>query len=324
MHAPPATWIGLAAALGGGACGGDRGHREPTAAATAPGLDEEAAGRLVVAEVDGRPIYGDCVATQAAAHHLDVHAALDECISFELLAREAERRGYASRPEVLEARRNEAARAFIDHDFAPTMAGPDDVPMSEVTAFYQQYRDQLYVHPEWRTSYHVLARLPFKTPVDTPQDRQAHALIDEIDAAITDRRDLDAAELERIARQVAGERKLTIEEVPGRLRESLDPAYRDALYALPARPGALSRPVRSAFGWHLILLTGIEPPLDLTVEQAAADIRGKIFEAVRRRAFQRWVAGFVKGPAWVDEGELARLAAADQAGAPAPSAGGDR
>jgi parvulin-like peptidyl-prolyl isomerase len=71
--------------------------------------------------------------------------------------------------------------------------------------------------------------------------------------------------------------------------------------------------VRSDFGWHVILLTKIEPAVNQSLEQATADIRGKIFEAVRRRAFLRWAAGYLPGKPQVDEALLAQLAAADAA-----------
>jgi peptidyl-prolyl cis-trans isomerase C len=215
---------------------------------------------------------------------------------------------------VLETRETEVVRAFIDREFAAGFDGPEDVPRAEVDGFYRQYKDQLYVHPEWRTSRHVLARLEFKAPDGTPEERAARAFIDELHAALAGRRP-DPAELDRVARAIAQRHprvKLQIEEVPGALHGQLDPPYRDALLALPG-VGAHSRPVRSSFGWHLILVTQIHPAVNQSVDEAAADIRGKIFEAVRRRAFLRWTSALVPGQPEVDEQWLARLAATDAA-----------
>lgn len=301
-------------------CGGGREAPPPSAPVVAASLAEDPAGRTVVAEVDGRPIYADCVARQAAARGIDLRAAVDECIGFELLAREAERRGYAAHPEVLEARETEVVRAFIDREFAAGFDGPEDVPRAEVEAFYRQYKDQLYVHPEWRTSRHVLARLPFKAPDGTVEERAARAFVDALRRGLAGRRP-DAAELERVARELAAHHpgvKLQIEEVPGSLHDQLDPAYRDALMALPGA-GALSGPVRSAFGWHLILVTEVHPAVNQSVDEAAADIRGKIFEAVRRRAFLRWASSLLPGKPDIDEQWLARLAATDTARAQPPT-----
>jgi hypothetical protein len=52
-----------------------------------------AADDVVVALAAGRPVYGSCVAAQAERGHLSRDAALRECIDFELMAQEAERRG---------------------------------------------------------------------------------------------------------------------------------------------------------------------------------------------------------------------------------------
>jgi peptidyl-prolyl cis-trans isomerase C len=298
-------------------CGGGKQEAPAPGPVVAPSLAEDPAGRTVVAEVDGRPIYGDCVATQAAAHHLDRKAALDECIAFELLAAEAERRGLAADPDVLSARETELARALIDREFAPSFDGPEDVPMEEVAGFYKEYKDQLYVHPEWRSSHHVLVGLGYKKVArGSARDQEARAIIDEVAAALRGK-PVSADELDRVAKETAARfkaKKLQIkaEAVPGSLHDRLDVAYREALAQLPAI-GALSGPVRSDFGWHLILLTQIEPAVNQSLEQAAADIRGKIFEAVRRRTFLRWAARYLPGKPQVDEALLAQLAAADAA-----------
>src|SRR5260221_9043696 len=69
---------------------------------------------LVVARVDGRPIYGSGVQAQAAAFHLDAHPALDQCIGFELLAGAADARGLRGDPHVADTLRREMVRGLIE------------------------------------------------------------------------------------------------------------------------------------------------------------------------------------------------------------------
>src|SRR5699024_2700304 len=53
--------------------------------------------------------------------------------------------------------------------------------------------------------------------------------------------------------------------------EDMVQPFEDALYAL-AEPGAVSDPVKTQFGWHLIRLDGIRPPEGMSFEQARTEI----------------------------------------------------
>jgi peptidyl-prolyl cis-trans isomerase C len=67
---------------------------------------------------------------------------------------------------------------------------------------------------------------------------------------------------------------------------TMDPAFSKAAFALE-KPGDLSEPVRSAFGWHIIRLDGRRPPQDMTWEQARklimADLKQRFINEARER-----------------------------------------
>ena len=65
-----------------------------------------------------------------------------------------------------------------------------------------------------------------------------------------------------------------------------DPAFREATFALPA-PGAVSAPVRTAFGWHLLYLAEVLPAREATFDDALPELleRNKVpLEAQRVQA----------------------------------------
>jgi len=53
--------------------------------------------------------------------------------------------------------------------------------------------------------------------------------------------------------------------------KKMDPAFSKAAFALP-KVGALSEPVQSSFGWHIIRLDGRRPPQQLSFDEASKQI----------------------------------------------------
>src|SRR4051812_6195816 len=67
---------------------------------------------VVVATVDGRPVWGSCVTVQATHAHTK-EVALEECIEFELMAQAAEKRGLATDPDVVDATRTALVNQLV-------------------------------------------------------------------------------------------------------------------------------------------------------------------------------------------------------------------
>jgi hypothetical protein len=243
-----------------------------------------------------------------AATGVSARAALDDCIGFELLAQAAAARGYADRPEVAEAREVETVRATIDHQFVSRFARPEDIPDSETRAHWDQYKDLLYNVPELRSADYVRIEVDPALERGGAEDRAAQALADRIYQATRDLTDLTAARLQEIAvsvvdgHPVAASQKPFIFPLRGRAVEE----FADAAFAIPA-VGRVSPPTRTRWGWDVILLVQIFPRKSATYEQALPEIRAKLFELSRRRAFHEWTNRLMGGRPTIDERWLERL-----------------
>jgi peptidyl-prolyl cis-trans isomerase C len=277
-------------ALCAAAACGDDGEPAGTPARETVEVEVVADGRTVVAEVNGRPVFDDCVAAQARGHGLDARAALDECIDFELLAQEAEKRGFAGHPEAREVQRREAVRRLLITDFEANHDGPEDVPMSVVLETWRKpVVHSRYNHPEYRFCHYVRAPVPQNAERGGPEDRAAEAAIRRVHKIL--------AAAEPLSRKRFGE--LIHENAEGYAFEVSDKQYNTprkgrsdedfarALFEIPHLK-AVSKPVRTRWGWDVILLTRISPSRRQKVEEVADEIRAAIFVQWRERAFMEW------------------------------------
>jgi peptidyl-prolyl cis-trans isomerase C len=312
-------WLGCSAACGQTPDEALDGPAGPKAVPAAPVAlpAPPANGRMVVAEVDGAPVYEDCVATQAATHALDRRAALDDCIAFELLAQEAERRGLAAHPEVRRAQKHESARRLIDEEFLARYPDPGSVPRGELEAIHAEYRRPpcrpyapCYLRPEFRETTHVRVPVPEKEhPPGSPADAEARALMEQVHAALAGRRNVTREDLQQAMADVVGERRTEIADLHPIYRQDLivEP-YLAATFAIP-EPGMVSPPFRTEWGWDIVLLRRLYPAIDKSVE----DVKDEVFEILRRRLYQRWVASLLsRAGIEIHEDTLAALQAADE------------
>jgi hypothetical protein len=277
--------IVCAAAIAFAACrGGGRAH-VATRAIVLPSIEARPASAddAIVAKVDGRPIYGSCVAAQAASLHEDRTRALDDCISFELLAGAAAARGVAHDPDVIDGYRQALVGRFLDVAFRDKYRTFTDLPASLRDPAFASLQWRMH-RPEYRYSVYVRAVVGEKA---TPADEQAaHALMDQIYARVAGKKDLFPADLFAIAREVAGPRPIEMLTSPygTGINGPGDQTYTRPLFALDAI-GEVTPPSRTTWGWDLILWTDTMPAL----ETSAEDLRAWMFPDLRRAWFERWI-----------------------------------
>jgi peptidyl-prolyl cis-trans isomerase C len=323
MLRPVHIAIALGATLGG--CS-DSERRAPVDT-TPVTLEAEAAGRVVVATVDGHPIYDDCVITQMQARHLERRAALDECIDFELLARAAEARGYLDHPEVRATARTEAVRELMQKDFAVDHAAPSDIPDQVLRRLYDSDPHR-WNHPEYRWAKYVRINVPKDVPRGSEADlearRIAEAMKRALDAAARERKQrgdpFDPDDFARIAAEtayeVAGVGIATEKPVNFPKRGRMVPEFADAAFAIP-EVGLVSEVTRTDWGWDLLLLVDILPAEDISFEEAKDRLREMAFEVWQVSEFRKWAAAASAGtPVEVDEQALESLASAGDAPLP--------
>jgi hypothetical protein len=232
--------------------------------------------------VNGRAVHASCVAAQAQAHGLDAKAALDECIAFELLAQEAEARGLRGDVEVGEAWRRELVREVITADLG-VLETFDDLPPAFLKSIDFEKQKTYLRRPEIRVAQYVRCAFPKqkRIPEGAPLDLEMRALCDAVWAEVEPQGILLPAELFAIADRVTTARGLPALERPKDPYpvppadsgvQGAVPPFRDALYALP-EIGAVHPPVRTKFGWDIILWHDVIPAADLTQEIFTADVR---------------------------------------------------
>jgi hypothetical protein len=224
----------LALALGG--CGAP-------APSASPAIASE-----VVALVDGRPITGAEVSTQARAAGTDARTALAALVDAELLAADAERRGLHDDPAVVDAQRRALARRWLTTTFERELT-PADIPESELRDAFERQRAR-FDHPELLETIHILA------PATRMDDATREPLLRERARQVSERAQgvRSATEFSALAAAMSDERvRLRAEPVTTARRGSTEPAFADAAFAL-VRDGASSPPVALAVagGWSVI------------------------------------------------------------------------
>src|SRR5262245_38969052 len=97
---------------------------QPPVSAIAPraGSDD-----IEVARVGGVQGWGACIVGQMRRGARSREAALDECVAFELMAQEAERRHVTSAPDVAEATRAAMVNRLIETEFEARYRTPADI-----------------------------------------------------------------------------------------------------------------------------------------------------------------------------------------------------
>ena len=270
----------------------------PSAVAPPVGPDD-----LEVARVGGRPVWGSCVAGQVARGAPTRQVALDECITFELLAQHAEQRGLATDPMVQEATRQALVSQLIAREFEAKVHTTKDLgPAFDDIVTKNAWRMN---RPDLRASAYVRAKLP---PEATPaEEAAARATIDEVAQRLAGETGLLGPALAPLVDPIGAAHgiKLEITDVPPGPRTKWVPTYGDALHAIP-EVGRASGPVRTKWGWEVVVWTGGLPPRTLTREQLAAEM----FPELRRGYFDAWAAQIAKASGVqvsIDEAQLAHL-----------------
>jgi peptidyl-prolyl cis-trans isomerase C len=248
---------------------------------------------------------------------------LDELIDIELLAREAERRGLAERPETKELVR-QILRDEVRKELRNSQPAPDQIPLGEVRAYYEAHRND-FKEPERRRVAHIATK-----------DRAA------AERALAEAKTATPKQWGELVQKYGIDRK--IGETPGELAGDLGmivpPAFgkndngrvpesvRVAAFEIETVPGVLGRVVEEAGLFHVVRLTGKNAPRDRTLEEAERPIRVRLAQDNLHKAegdLERDLR--LRFPVQVDDAALAKVAlpppsagpgTAGSAGSPAP------
>jgi hypothetical protein len=277
----------------------------------------EGAGDVIVATVAGRPVWGSCVAGHMRTRGVDRDRALADCIDLELLAAAALARGLLADPDTQGDLRTALVDGFVAEEFEDKHQHPSDLPAALIDKNLEKYS---LVRPEFRLTVH--ARAPWgedrkqpAPPVGSPADLAAKALAEQIYAELPGHDALFPDELYATAKRVAGTRLVDVSDRPwpAALDGGTDPPFAEAAFAL-RDIGSVSAPVRTSYGWDLVLLVDIYPGETVTRDQLVAEL----FPALRRGYFdQVWSAQMREGHVIEDHSDNLP----DEESAPAAGAG---
>ncbi|WP_027366271.1 SurA N-terminal domain-containing protein [Desulfocurvibacter africanus] len=150
---------------------------------------------------------------------------------------------------------------------AEQMARPEQVPAEEVRQYYEAHADKFQRQEEVRAS-HILV----KVAKDAPQE--------EVDTA--------KAKIEDIRKKITG--SLSFADAAKKFSEGpsgpaggdlgwfgrgrMVPTFEQAAFAL--KPGQVSAPVRTEFGWHIIKLEERREPGQIPLAEVESDIRAEL------------------------------------------------
>ncbi len=245
----------------------------------------------VVARVNDQPITaGELVEQMSGGGTRD--EALKRLVERELLAQDAARRGLHRRAEVAERQRRAMANRLIRKGFGDTFTKAN-IPDDLIEISYRRQKPY-FVHPEqvhiWQLL--VIAR---KRRVSRADQQKATNLCREIHRLAT-RKPMTLQQFKDLRKELKEPKeplKLDLQDFVTGIKGPAVAKFAEASFALK-KVGDISPVVETRFGCHVIYLKERRPAKNVTLRQAEAEIRGKIFAKSREVVFNRWAAKIEK------------------------------
>lgn len=269
----------------------------------------------VAAIVDGDPITLAEVEATVRDTGLSPREALHRLEQERALLHRAQHAALHADAEADDAVRRASVQALLRARVEDAV-GDASVDDAEVAARYQANR-AAWARPERRASVHVLA-----IPTDEHDEAAQAAARRFVASAIA--RMAFAPDPAAIARAIEAEgvagRSFTIrvESIPATDRHgALEEPYLAALFAIPRAPGVAPLPVTTSFGVHAVALTSIEPPFEVSLEEASPILRRQLVSEHRARALDALTSELAaQGHVAIDERLAATVFARDLSDSP--------
>jgi parvulin-like peptidyl-prolyl isomerase len=240
----------------------------------------------VVSTVDGARIAATEVSALARAGGLSTAAALARLEAERLLAQEAARRGYDSHAQTRSVGRQALVQALLSRDIESQSVDED-----EIRAAYAREHTR-FETPEKRTATHLLAFLPKGASAE--QDRAAREFCEMASRELRNASDRQAT-LAQLRTTQSALFAVKVEDLPAVANDkSFVPEFQRALFSVPA-PGVVEAPVKTEFGWHVIIVTAIQPATHLSLESARPQLRQELAVRKRKQALEALLAKLRRG-----------------------------
>jgi PPIC-type PPIASE domain len=271
----------LALAMSGVGCGEDAPTRRSVFIRPAKVSEQQ-----IVARINGAPILRSDLKLQMRRGQ-GRRAALDALIKLELLAQEAQRRGFDRDPRVLREQERAMTNLLVRRGFRSHFTKAQ-VPKELIEAAYKLNRTR-YVHEELVRVSHIIALANDRQ--DAEHHRKARSLAQKAHSSATSRpmsakafREIGAlVKKDGATVEVRAEGPFITPRPPARLA----PRFINAAFELH-KPGQISPVLQTNYGYHVIYLEARIPPRNDPLGRVEDEIRAKVFEQARKQAFERW------------------------------------
>lgn len=220
-------------------------------------------------------------------------AFLERMVRTELLAREAQRRGYDRDPDVVRQHKRNMVAVFVQKEFESAQQS-QPVSEEEIKKYYDEHIAE-FVKPERVRIAHLFVAAP---EASKRAERRAEA--ERLLAIARAKDSADYTGFQRLAREHSDDaqskptggdlRFLSREELA---RRAGDEVAR-AAFEMKVTGEVLDRCVETPQGFHILKLLGRENPLNMTLEQARDSIRSRIAFDKRGERYEQFVADIEK------------------------------
>jgi peptidyl-prolyl cis-trans isomerase C len=226
---------------------------------------------------------------------------LDSLIRFEVMANEAERRGYDKDPEVLRVMKQQMISKFLQKDFESKLK-VEDVPDADVEKYYAEHPAEFNQKDEVRISEVVVKdkgkadkafaeakALPKAPAPTTPDQKQFKDIVNKY---------ADDDE----AKQRGGDLGFFDKETTRYPKPVVEAAFK------LAEVGDVASPIKTDKGWSVIRLTQKRPGFNRPLAEVKRQIQQRLFRDTRTKAMDNFVADLKKKSAIeVNEANLAKV-----------------
>lgn len=206
---------------------------------------------------------------------------LDQMIRFELLAQEAERRGYEDLPEVERTRKQMMIRRFLSERFEG--GGPNAITDDDVREYYESHRTEFHTPAQVRAS-HIRCR-DRATAQRVLRELAADPMSLRVYRRLAERYNTDPETRERFGDlrffSRPDERTDGEPEIP--------PEVANAAFTIERIGGVHPEVVRTETGWHVVKLTGRRAAMHRSIEEAERPIRSRLWRERRESGIQRLI-----------------------------------
>ncbi len=204
---------------------------------------------------------------------------LEHQIRAQLIELEAEDRGISSEPKVA-YQIEQAVQRILLQELMKVWQNEFDIPEEDLLDYYNKNKQKFAGGQKYRAQ-HVLVKVSENASQAKKQEARQKALA-------AKKKIEDGAKFEDVAREMSEGPSASKGGDLGYVEKGrFHPKFEET--ALSLKPGELSGPVQTPFGFHIIRLVDVKEPNDQSFEDVKDEIRKQIMPRKRQEAFEAFM-----------------------------------